>query len=166
MKPTIEIRPVNPSDLKDITNLYNHFISNTVITFEKEHITAADMQQRIGNVLSSYPFLVATVNSQFAGYAYATRWKKRAAYDATVESTIYLHPKFVKIGVGFKLYSELLKQLSDTDMHVAIGGIAQPNEASVALHLKCGFTYMGNFVEVGYKHGRWVDVTYYQKRLN
>ncbi len=161
----MKIRSVQEVDLENIVKLYNFFIENTVVTFETEPIAVSEMKSRIDNILCKYPFLIAEVDSEFVGYAYATRWKERAAYFATVESTVYLNSKFHGKGFGYALYSALLSELKKSDTHSVIGGIADKNAASIALHTKCGFKPIGTLKEVGFKHDRWIDVSYFQKIL-
>ena len=99
------------------------------------------------------------------GYAYASKWKGRCAYRFAVETTVYLDAPAHGRGLGRRLYERLLAALRESGMHVAIGGIALPNPASIALHEKLGFRKVGQFEEVGFKLGRWVDVGYWQVML-
>ena len=99
------------------------------------------------------------------GYAYATRWRARAAYRESVESSVYLAPEATGRGLGRALYDVLLPELRGSGLHAVIGGITLPNAASVALHEALGFTHVGTFREVGYKFGRRIDVGYWQKQL-
>ena len=99
------------------------------------------------------------------GYASATKWKGRSAYRFSVETTIYLAPHSVGKRIGTELYRHLLDQLRDLGLHTAIGGVALPNPASVALHEKCGFRKVAHFGEVGFKFGKWIDVAYWQVSL-
>lgn len=109
--------------------------------------------------------MVAEDRGVVVGYAYASKWKARSAYRFAVESTVYLDPHYTGKGVGTKLYQELLKILRTKSLHVVIGGIAQPNPASVALHERLGFEKVAHFKEVGFKLGRRVDVGYWQLAL-
>ena len=96
------------------------------------------------------------------GYAYATDWKPRGAYRHSVESTVYLRNGQSGHGYGSQLYSKLIELLMRLQVHTVIGGIAQPNEESIALHEKFGFVKVAHFKEVGYKFDQWVDVAYWQ----
>ena len=161
------IRPVRPADADRISTIYNHYVATTTISFEEEPVSAADMQQRILDVASAnLPWLVMCEGDTLIGYAYATRWRARAAYRYSVESSIYLDPDYAGKGAGSVLYEALLAELSGRDLHLVIGGIAQPNEASVRLHERLGFRKVAHFSEVGLKFGRWVDVGYWQLPLN
>lgn len=161
------IRPAAPADVDRISAIYNHYIATTTISFEEEPVAAADMQQRIDGVASAnLPWLVMCEGDTLIGYAYATRWRVRAAYRYSVESSIYLDPDYAGKGAGSALYEALLAELQQRELHLVIGGIAQPNEASVRLHERLGFRKVAHFSEVGLKFGRWIDVGYWELRLN
>ena len=123
------------------------------------------MAERIEAILPALPWLVSEERHEISGYAYAARWKERASYRHSVESTIYLRPDAMGRGVGTQLYTTLLEALRGRALHTVIGGIALPNEASVALHEKLGFVKIAQFHEVGRKFGRWIDVGYWQRML-
>ncbi|MFC5459378.1 arsinothricin resistance N-acetyltransferase ArsN1 family B [Massilia niabensis] len=161
------IRPVHPADADRICAIYNHYVATTTISFEEEPVAATEMQQRIADVTAAeLPWLVMVDGDTLIGYAYATKWRARAAYRYSVESSIYLDPDYAGRGAGGTLYEALLAELSQHDLHLVIGGIAQPNEASVRLHERLGFRKVAHFSEVGLKFGRWVDVGYWQLALN
>jgi L-amino acid N-acyltransferase YncA len=162
----VVVRPASAADAESIARIYNHYIQNTVITFEEEPVAAQTMATRVADVQGlSLPWLVAEIENVIIGYAYATKWKARSAYRYSVETTIYLQHGCAGRGIGTTLYSELLRNLREHGIHVAIGGAAVPNEASVALHEKLGFEHVGTFRQVGFKHDRWVDVAYWQLAL-
>ena len=124
------------------------------------------MAQRIADVgAAGLPWLVLEVDGSIAGYAYATRWRVRPAYRSSVESSIYLDPAFAGRGLGRLLYGALLDELRRRELHLVIGGIALPNENSIALHEKLGFRKVAHFSEVGMKFGRWTDVGYWELKL-
>jgi len=161
------IREAAARDYPAIADIYNHYIKSTAITFEEIQVTVADIESRAHSVAASgLPWLVAIADNHIAGYAYATRWRERSAYRNTVEVTVYLDPDSVGRGYGTALYKQLLDLLRRKGLHVAIGCIALPNEASVRLHEKLGFIKVGHLEEVGYKLGRWVDVGYWQVTWN
>jgi L-amino acid N-acyltransferase YncA len=160
------IRQAVPTDAEAIARIYNHYIGDTVITFEEEPVSCSEMAERIAEVSSaSLPWLVAEQDGTVLGYAAASKWKGRSAYRFSAETTIYLAPNCLGRGIGTCLYQLLLKQLKDLGLHVAIGGIALPNAASLALHEKLGFRKVAQFVEVGFKFRRWIDVGYWQLTL-
>jgi phosphinothricin acetyltransferase len=156
------IRPVTPADAVEIAEIYNHYVKTTVITFEELPVSVKEMNSRVVKITEGHPWIVYVQQDKIMGYAYATEWKKRTAYRHTVETTIYLSPEVKRNGIGTVLYTELLDLLRKNKFHAAIGGIALPNEASIALHEKLGFKKIGKFMEVGYKFDRWVDVGYWE----
>lgn len=156
------IRPVTPADAARICAIYNHYIRETVITFEEVPLSESEMAQRITDTLAHLPWLVWEENGDIVGYAYARPWRPRAAYRHSVESSIYLAPEATGRGIGPKLYTALIAELRRRNLHCVIGGAALPNPASVALHEKLGFAKVAEFKQVGYKLGRWVDVAYWE----
>jgi phosphinothricin acetyltransferase len=156
------IRVCTATDGAAIAEIYNHYVRETVVTFEEASVLPAEMAQRIADVAARYPWLVWESDGAIAGYAYAAAWKTRAAYRHSVESTIYLAASHHGRGVGSKLYGALLAELKTRGFHSVIGGVALPNPASVALHEKLGFRKIAHFAEVGRKFDRWVDVGYWQ----
>lgn len=158
----ISIRPVVEDDAPAICAIYNHYIAHTSITFEQDPVDPSQMRQRIAEVTRNYPWLVAMLDQQLIGYAYATRWRSRAAYDHTAESTIYLAPDGVGRGLGLPLYQALMQELAGRGLHAVVGCIALPNAGSIYLHEKCGFEKVGHFPQVGKKFGQWIDVGFWQ----
>jgi phosphinothricin acetyltransferase len=160
------VRPVTIDDVEAIIRIYNHYILNTIITFEEQAISATEMARRISGVAAAQlPWLVAEQHGNILGYAYAGRWNSRYGYRFSVESTVYLDPAAVGQGLGRKLYGSLLSILRDMKLHVVIGGIALPNPSSVALHEKLGFRKVAHYREVGFKFQQWIDVGYWQASL-
>jgi phosphinothricin acetyltransferase len=135
----------------------------STISFEEEPVKATEIATRVADVRSvSLPWLVAEQTGQVVGYAYATRWKARSAYRFSVEATVYVAPERVGYGLGSRLYTQILPLLKAQPVRAVIGGIALPNEPSIALHEKFGFQKVAHFREVGFKFGRWIDVGYWQ----
>ncbi len=159
------IRPCTPADATAICDIYNHYVRETVVTFEETPVTHGEMAQRISDVTSRLPWLVWQEAGAILGYAYATPWKSRAAYRHSVESSIYLAPQATGRGIGPSLYKALVAELRQKDVHCVIGGAALPNPASVSLHQKLGFTKVAEFKQVGFKFGRWLDVAYWELML-
>jgi phosphinothricin acetyltransferase len=160
----VMIRAATDDDSHAIAAIYNHFIANTHVTFETEAITASEMARRITEN-SPLPWLVAEGPGGILGYAYASKWRVRHAYRFSAETTVYLRDDATGQGLGTRLYDKLLRNLRDRGFHSAIGGIALPNQASVALHEKLGFVECARFKEVGFKFDTWVDVGYWQLLL-
>jgi phosphinothricin acetyltransferase len=159
------IRPATTADAAAICATYNPYVRDTVITFEQAPVTDVEMAQRIREYTTNYPWLVSTVDGRVVAYAYASRWRTRAAYDYALESTVYVDRAHHGRGIAKPLYLELLRQLKTRGIHAVVGCIALPNAASVALHEKCGFVKVAHFPEVGRKFERWVDVGFWQATL-
>jgi len=158
------VRSTTTGDSKAISDIYNHYVLNSHSTFETEPVSPQEMGQRIERVTKEFqlPWLVFELDGKISGYTYATQWKPRAAYEKTVETTVYLHHEEFGKGIGSQLYKTLLEQLKSLGHHAIIGGIAQPNQASIVLHEKLGFVKVGQLKEVGFKFNHWVDVGYWQ----
>ena len=156
------IRPATKADAQAICNIYNPYVSDTIITFEEEIVSVEEMTQRIHEMISSLPWLVIEDEGQVVGYAYASRWKSRCAYRFSVETTVYLSSAATGKGFGSLLYEHLIADLRQRSIHSLIGGIALPNPASVSLHEKFGFEKVAHFKEVGWKFNQWIDVGYWE----
>jgi len=160
-----ELRAATPDDAGAICAIYNPYVATTTITFEEAPVTETAMATRIGELLPTHPWWVSVVGGAITGYAYAAQWRTRSAYRYSVETTVYVAPGACGCGVGTQLYRALLDDLSQRRFHCAMGGIALPNAASVALHEKMGFAKVAHFRQVGAKFGRWIDVGYWQRQL-
>jgi L-amino acid N-acyltransferase YncA len=157
------VRAVTVDDAAAIARIYNYYVTDTIVTFEEEPVSADDMVARIRDVESaSLPWFVAEENGNVVGYAYAGKWKARHGYRIAVEVTVYLDAAHGGRGVGSALYSKLLTELKSIGIHTALGGIALPNDASIRLHEKFGFTKVAHFKENGIKFGKLIDVAYWQ----
>ena len=156
------IRPAAAADAPRVADIYNHHVRETVVTFEEQPVADDEMARRIAEKTATYPWLVSEIEGSLAGYAYASSWKRRSAYRFAAESTIYMAMQFAGRGLGSELYRALIAEMRLRGLHCAIGGIALPNPASIALHEKLGFRHIGQFREVGWKFGQWVDVGYWQ----
>lgn len=166
MGETIDIRTISVSDAEAVAKIYNYFITETIVTFEEERVSSSEICRRIEKVrFDALPWFVAERSGEIAGYAYAGRWKERSAYRFSTEVSAYVKPGLEGQGIGTSLFSRLLIELRQSGLHVAIGVIALPNEASVALHEKYGFTKAAHFKEAGFKFDRWIDVGCWQLML-
>jgi phosphinothricin acetyltransferase len=162
----IALRSAEASDGMELARIYNHYVANTVVTFEEAAVSAEEMSARIAKVVAAgLPWLVAPADYGLSGYACAVPWKSRSAYRHSVEVTVYLDPGATGRGLGSALYRELFERLAARGSHALLGGISLPNEASVALHEKFGMRKVAHLLEVGYKFGRWIDVGYWQRLL-
>ena len=160
------IRPVQLSDGDQIAEIYDYYVTDTIITFEEDRVSDADFIIRIQKALDAgMPWLVAEVEGQIVGYAYAGQWRGRVAYRYTVESAVYVARDKTGEGIGSSLYRALLDELEKLEMHCVLGGIALPNPASVQLHQRLGFEKVAHHREVGRKFDRWIDVGFWQIQL-
>ena len=169
MEDAITIVPGEASDVPRLTEIYNHYISNTAISFDIEPMST---EHRLSSWFAQYkptgPYrlLVARRNGRAIGYASSSPFRSKAAYYTSVESSIYVDPNELGQGIGSQLYTALFEQLKETDTHRAYGGITLPNEASIALHKKFGFEEIGVYSEVGYKFGQFHDVCWLEKSIS
>jgi L-amino acid N-acyltransferase YncA len=136
------------------------------VTFEEEPVAESEISRRMEEVRRArLPWLVAERSGAVVGYAYAAPWRPRRGYRFSAEVTVYVAPGEAGRGIGSLLYSDLFDELRKCGVHVALGGIALPNDASVALHEKFGFKKTAHLEEVGFKFDRWIDVGYWQRIL-
>lgn len=160
------IRPVTLTDAAAITDIYNYYVVNTTVSFEGVPITPREIENRIRNVTSNFPWLVLEENDTIIGYAYLSAWKERIAYRHTAEVSIYLKRGSEGRGMGSALMKQLLNENEKSAIHVLTACIALPNSRSVNLHEKFGFKKVGHFHEVGFKMNQWVDVGDWELVLN
>ena len=158
----VTIRAAKLRDAAAIASIYNHYVANTIITFELHPVSAREMKARIKFIIGMYPWIVAELRGEVVGYAYANKWKERAAYQHSTETTVYLRPDSTGRGIGRLLYAKLIADLRAAGCHAIIGGIALANAASVGLHEAMGFRKVAHFEQVGRKFDRWIDVGYWQ----
>ncbi|MET8639005.1 N-acetyltransferase family protein [Streptomyces sp. NPDC004074] len=165
----VQVRPGVESDLAALTDLYNHYVRKTPITFDTAVFTPEERRPWLLSHPEDGPYrlMVATdpESGTILGYATSSAFRPKPAYATSVEVTVYLAPQATGRGVGTRLYTALFESLAGQDLHRAYAGIAQPNEASVRLHERLGFRHIGTYREVGYKFGRYWDVAWYEKEL-
>ena len=156
------IRNAELRDAKEIAEIYNYYIKETVITFETEEIDSIEMEKRIKKTQDlNYPFIVYEENNKIIGYAYVGIWRERNAYKDTLETSIYIDKDQKTKGIGRKLYKRLIELSEEIGAHVLIGVLSYPNLASQRLHESIGFEKIGCFKEVGKKFGKFVDVEFW-----
>jgi L-amino acid N-acyltransferase YncA len=169
---TFLIRPATADDAESIAEIYNHYIRETIITFEEEPVSPEQIRQRLAQIARlGLPWIVAEPDRPLAGgsllgYAYAGVFRERASYRHTVETAVYLSPGAQGQGIGTALYRQLLSLLQSQKLHRAIAGISLPNPASIRLHERVGFQYVGKFSQVGRKFNRWIDVGFWEIDLS
>lgn len=159
------IEECRAGDASEIAAIYNHYVATTAISFETAPVSVDEMARRIETTTATHPWLVWREGGTVLAYAYATRWRERAAYAGSVETTVYVAEAARGRGLGRKLYAALLERLEAGGWRMAIGGIALPNEASVALHEALGFEKVAHFPQVGEKFGGLIDVGYWARRV-
>jgi phosphinothricin acetyltransferase len=160
MSEDTSIRRIEQGDLPALTEIYNYYIRETPITFDTEPKTLTQRREWLEGFAPTgrYQCFVAARDGSAIGWACSTRFKERAAYETTVESSIYLAPAERGRGLGRRLYATLFDALSHEDIHRIHGGVTQPNDASNRLHAHFGFARVGTLPEVGRKFGRFWDV--------
>ncbi|WP_149180160.1 GNAT family N-acetyltransferase [Streptomyces sp. TRM49041] len=171
----VQVGTGTEADLPALTELYNHYVRETPITFDTVPFTPDQRRPWLLSHLEDGPhrLLVARHNGRDArnvpsgvlGYATTGPFRAKPAYGTSVEASVYLAPDAVGRGIGALLYTRLFELLAHEDVHRAYAGIALPNEASVRLHTRFGFRHTGTFTEVGRKFGRYWDVAWYEKPL-
>ena len=162
---TPSIRLARPDDAAALRDIYAPVVTETIISFEGEPPTEEEMRRRIEDTLPTHPWLVCERDGEIAGYTYASPHSGRAAYRWSVDVSVYVHQNHRRKGVGRGLYESLFAILDFQGFVNAYAGIALPNEASVALHESLGFEPVGVYEGVGYKHGAWRDVGWWQLQL-
>ncbi|HFI0563244.1 TPA: N-acetyltransferase family protein [Streptococcus suis] len=161
----INIRSAQIEDAADLVTIYAPYVETTAITFETEVPTVEDFASRIKKTLEQFPYLVAEEEGALVGYAYASTYYARAAYDWTVELSVYVSREARGKGIGSLLYDALEEDLKARGLKNFLACIALPNPASLALHEKRGYEQVAHFKKVGYKFDTWHDIVWLQKSL-
>jgi L-amino acid N-acyltransferase YncA len=163
------ISPASRGDPAQVAEIFAHYVTHSVVTFETDPPTVADWRAKLDTLASlGLPFLVARFGGAVAGYAYASPWRPKPAYRQTVEDTVYLAPGATGRGLGRALLTELLDragQAGARQMVAVIADAGADSAASVALHRAAGFADVGRLTAVGHKHGRWIDTVLMQRDL-
>lgn len=165
--PHVLIRPAARSDLPRLTEIYNHYVIHSPVTFDLEPYTVERRRpwfEQFGPA-GRHRLLVAEEDGLVLGYAGTTRFRVKPAYDPTVETTIYCSPDNTRKGLGSTLYAALFQAIANEDIHRIVAGFAMPNPASQALHERFGFKLVGIFRENGRKFGRYWDVAWTERPL-
>lgn len=159
------LRLARPDDARAIAAIYAPVLQHTAISFEVDTVTAEEMAQRVATTLLRYPWLVAEAGGEVLGYAYAAQHRTRAAYSWSTDVSVYLADHARRRGLGSALYTALLDLLAAQGYANAFAGITLPNAPSIRLHESLGFVAIGVYRAVGWKLGRWHDVSWWQRRL-
>ncbi|HFU4086766.1 TPA: N-acetyltransferase family protein [Streptococcus suis] len=161
----IVIRNAQVEDAANLVAIYAPYVEKTAITFETQVPAVEDFANRIEKTLKKFPYLVAVEEGQVVGYAYASTYYARAAYDWTVEMSVYVQKEARGKGIGTLLYTALEEELTARGFKNFLACIALPNPASIALHERRGYQQVAHFKKVGYKFGTWHDIVWLQKSL-
>ncbi len=159
------IRVATRKDAASIQAIYAPIVENTIISFELEAPTVAEIEQRIKKTLENFPWLVCEYQGEVIGYAYASKHRERAAYQWAVDVSAYVKEGSRGTGIGKALYTALMLILAEQGLYNAFAGIALPNAASVGLHEAVGFKPLGVYRQVGFKLGAWHDAGWWQRVL-
>ncbi|HYJ68551.1 MAG TPA: GNAT family N-acetyltransferase [Nocardioidaceae bacterium] len=161
------VRAATRDDLGTVARIYRHYVDSTVATFENTPPDRGEWARRYAESADHrLPFLVAEARELIVGYAYATRWRSRAAYQHTVEESVYVVPWAVGKGVGAALLDELLRSCQLANVREVVAVIVDSGDlASAELHRRRGFVEAGRLTRVGHKHDRWLDTVLMQRSL-
>ena len=166
----LTIRIASETDVEELLAIYEGYVQNTAITFEYEVPSLDEFRERIHHTLQRYPYLAAEEDGKLVGYAYASPFKERAAYDWAVETSIYVSGERKQNGIGRKLYEELERILQRQGILNVNACIAYPQvedeyltQDSVRFHEKLGYQMVGTFHKCGYKYDRWYDMVWMEK---
>ncbi len=163
----VRIRHCAPGDYGAVVAIYNYYIENSHSTFDTTPYSIGERAPWFSQFNESGPnqLLVAENDDTVLGFCCSTPFSKRAAYDVSVETTVYLAPDATGRGVGKRLYEVLLEKLSGIGLHGAYAGVALPNDASVKLHESLGFREVGVYEEIGWKFDKYWSVAWYELRI-
>lgn len=162
----LSIRDVTEADAKAIAAIYGNHVLHGTASYDLEPPPAEFHRGKICRIVAAgWPFLVAELDGELAGYAYVTQFRDREAYRFTAEDSIYVHPERVRRGVGKALLQQLLDRSAAYGFRTLIAVIGGAEPASMTLHGKHGFREAGRLTAVGFKFGRWLDSVYMQREL-
>jgi phosphinothricin acetyltransferase len=161
----LRIRRATREDLPRLTEIYNYYVIHTPVTFDVEPYTVERRETWFAQFATAgrHRLLIAEEGGIVLGYAGTTRFRPKAAYETTVETTIYCDPNSVGKGIGTRLYTALFEALQGEDIHRFAAGYALPNPATVAIHERFGFKVVGVFSENGRKFGKYWDVCWVER---
>lgn len=160
------IRSAKISDAKALIAIYAPYVENTAITFEYAVPSLSDFENRIAQTLQRFPYLVYEEEGEILGYAYASTYKDRAAYDWSCEVSIYVAEEARGKQIGTRLYDVLESQLIKMGIRNLLACITFPNDASIRFHRRRGYVTVAHLPKLGYKHQQWHDVVWMQKRCD
>ncbi len=161
----LQIRIAEAADAAHLLAIYAPYVEHTAISFEYETPSEEEFRNRIEKTLRSYPYLVGEAKGTIVGYAYASAFKERKAYQWAVETSIYLKEGEHAKGYGRQLYEALEAYLKMQNVLNLNACIVYPHPESVAFHERLGYRLIGHFTKCGYKFGKWYDMIWMEKML-
>jgi phosphinothricin acetyltransferase len=159
---SITIRLATETDLPAIRDIYNHYVHTSTATFQLQPDTEAERLGWFRSRSEKHPATVAVIDGEVVGWGSLSPWKERAAYDRTIEASVYVRDGHFHRGIGRALLVDLIERARTLGHRSIIGGACTEHPASIALQASLGFIPVGTFRAVGSKFGRWLDVTYLQ----
>lgn len=161
----LQFRSATRSDIPDILNIYAPFIKNTTVTFEYEIPSIEEFTARFEKITAEFPWLVCEEDGRIIGYAYASHAFTRAAFRWDADLSVYILPEYQNRGIGKEFYRLLEKELYDLGYHNIYALITGENKKSCRFHQVLGYELLGTLPSTGFKHGTWLDLYWYGKRL-
>ena len=152
-------------DAAAITAIYNHYVLHSVATFDTDPVNESAMWEKVSQIAAKYPCWVAEEAGEVIGYCYAHPWKEKAAYQTTLETTIYLSPEYTGKSIGRRMMEHLIADCRERGFHALVACITADNVGSCHLHEQLGFRIVSHFEQVGQKFHRWLDVVDYELML-
>ena len=160
------IRPVHINDAQALLDIYNYYVMHTVVTFDIEPLSLEAFQNKLKTINAIYPFIVFEDKNTILGYAYASKFRPKPAYDYVVESTVYVKHDCQGKQIGTQLYAELIEQLRQAHYHTVLGVLTIPNDPSIKLHERFGFQKVAELKEIGLKFDVWQTIGIWQLQLS
>ncbi len=161
----MKLRQAAVCDSEEILGIYKPYILDTTITFECEVPPIEEFRERVSRISSEYPYIVCEDKGRILGYCYGARFMQRTAFGYDAELSVYIDNSCTGRGIGSALYGAVLEILECMNIRNMYGLIACPNEASVKLHKAYGFRYAGTLEKTGFKHGKWIDLMYFERHI-
>ncbi len=162
----ITFRLANEEDAGDILKIYEPYVKNTTISFEYDVPSLEEFKERISHITSYFPYIVCEYGREIIGYAYASKFNERAAYQWNVELSIYIKENFTGYGLGKRMYKIIMDILKLQNIKNAYSRVAASNIESEKLHENFGFNKISVFKNTGYKLGKWIDLIWYVKDIS
>jgi phosphinothricin acetyltransferase len=160
--PSIKLRPATEVDLGSINDIYNHYVAHSTCTYQEQPEPIEGRETWFAGHGVKHPVTVATIDGKVSGWGSLSAYQSRSAYRHTVENSVYVHHEFHRRGIGSAILEDLIERGRLLGHRAIIAGIDGEQPASIRLHLKFGFEQVGHMKQVGFKFGRWLDVTYMQ----